>query len=263
MFDRQVSISMTARLVSFNRKSAAAVLWGRKLQCSLLHLNKYIKKEREEELGFHSNWHLSNGGDELEGIRLENDIFASWRVRIDPVSYPITARAVVQAFAIQHKSASQTTTGCRTSPQTSQEVDLMNTCPPTPLLYHLSIHFSCLPQRRNAATPRSLGIRKPRYDWQHAILRNLSVIFNYTTYLSFIVTGKWSILPPDLIPYPSSTLWGLFFSCFMPDLVFIIIACEESILSFFWRLNMEALLRFHCNFYSYVYCLVPMDAFVF
>ncbi len=130
MFDRQVSISMTARLVSFNRKSAAAVLWGRKLQCSLLHLNKYIKKESEEELGFHSNWHLSNGGDELEGIRLENDIFASWRVRIDPVSYPITARAVVQAFAIQHKSASQTTTGCRTSPQTSQEVDLMNTCPP-------------------------------------------------------------------------------------------------------------------------------------
>lgn len=117
------------------------LLWGRKLQCSLLHLNKYIKNEREEELGFHSNWHLSNSGDELEGIRLENDIFASWRVRIDPVSYPITERAVVQARAIQHESASQTTTGCRTSPQTSQEVDLMNTCPPTPLLYHLSIHF--------------------------------------------------------------------------------------------------------------------------
>ncbi len=153
MFDRQVSISMTARLVSFNRKSAAAVLWGRKLQCSLLHLNKYIKKEREEELGFHSNWHLSNGGDELEGIRLENDIFASWRVRIDPVSYPITARAVVQAFAIQHKSASQTTTGCRTSPQTSQEVDLMNTCPHPASLppFHTLLVFTSATKRSDTA----------------------------------------------------------------------------------------------------------------
>ncbi len=53
------------------------VLWGRKLQCSLLHLNKYIKKRRKN-WGFHSNWHLSNGGDELEGIRLENDIFPHW-----------------------------------------------------------------------------------------------------------------------------------------------------------------------------------------
>lgn len=113
----------------------------------------------------------------------------------------------------------------------------------------------------------SLGIRKRRYDWQRrAILRNLSVIFNYTTYLSFIVTGKWSILPPDFLPYSSSTLWGLFFhvSC----LIWYIYNHSLWGINIFFssekRRNIYQKFSwgFTAIFHSYADCLVPTDALV-
>lgn len=95
------------------------------------------------------------------------------------MSYPITAHAVVQARAIQHKSASQTNTRCRTSPQTSQEVVLMNTCPHPFSLppFHTLLMFTLAKKRSDVDFRFEFGCvengGKAYYDWQRLILKDL------------------------------------------------------------------------------------------
>lgn len=61
---------------------------------------------------------LTTGG--FKGIGLENDILAFWHVHTDPVSYPITAKAVaLAACSIQPVKASFQMTKCLL-PQTYQ-----------------------------------------------------------------------------------------------------------------------------------------------